>query len=310
MRLQRPLLLEPEYRPYIWGGSRLRPGVTPTAEAWVVYEGDRIASGPFTGQTLAQVAAQAGPALLGQAPARPGFPVLIKLLDCAQWLSVQVHPDDAQAAALEGPGAVGKTEAWHVLEAAPGAQLIAGLQPGVTRARLAQALQAGGLLELVQYQSIQAGDTLLLNAGTLHALGPGLLLYELQQSSDITYRAYDWGRPATAHRPLHLEKSLAAIHLEATARPQPRPALQAGAARLCQAPYFTLELLEVQGQALGLDTQGASFHALTVISGAVELRAAGATLLLERFDTAVTPADCGAYTLQPTPGGQVLKASL
>ena len=117
----------------MWGGDRLRPGHNPTAEAWVIWENDRIETGPLAGKTLGEAAQEFGSALLGQkAVARTGmrFPLLIKLLDCAQWLSLQVHPNDEQALRLEGPGQFGKTEAWHVLEAQAGATLIAGVKPG------------------------------------------------------------------------------------------------------------------------------------------------------------------------------------
>src|SRR5690242_6726517 len=135
MTLNSFLKLEPVYRDYVWGGDRLRPGHAPTAEAWVVWEGDHIESGPLTGRPLGEAAAEHGQALLGRkAVAKTGdrFPLLIKLLDCAQWLSLQVHPNDALAVKLEGVGQFGKTEAWHVLDAKPDAKLIAGLKPDIS----------------------------------------------------------------------------------------------------------------------------------------------------------------------------------
>ena len=140
MRLNAPLQLIPEFREYVWGGQRLRPGQV-TAEAWVLYEGNRIAGGEAAGLTLAQLVEQYGAALLGHAGAqRAGgrFPLLVKLLDCAQWLSLQVHPNDAQAVELEGAGQNGKTEAWHILQAGEGAQIIAGMRAG------GRAFPAGG----------------------------------------------------------------------------------------------------------------------------------------------------------------------
>ncbi len=127
--MSQPFRLTPEYRDYVWGGDKLRPGIVPTAEAWAVYENDLIETGPWAGSTLGQVAAEHGESLLGERVLRQTgrrFPLLIKLLDCAQWLSLQVHPNDEQAVKLEGPGFFGKTEAWHVLDAQPGAELIAG----------------------------------------------------------------------------------------------------------------------------------------------------------------------------------------
>ena len=211
MDLSHALQLVPEYRDYVWGGQRLRPGRL-TAEAWVVYEGDRIASGPLAGRTLAEVAAGDPAGLLGErAVRRTGtrFPLLIKILDCAQWLSLQVHPDDECAVRLEGPGHFGKTEAWHVLDAGPGSQIIAGMRPETTAEALAQAIRGGTILDWVQYQEVRPGDTVFMPTRTIHAYGPGLLLYEVQQTSDITYRVFDWNRPMTRGRILHIDKSLA-----------------------------------------------------------------------------------------------------
>jgi mannose-6-phosphate isomerase len=312
MKLSAPFQLIPQYRDYLWGGQRLRPGL-PTAEAWVVYEHDQIASGPFAGRTLAEAAAQDAIGLLGaHTVTRTGarFPLLIKILDCAQWLSLQVHPDDAAAERLEGPGCFGKTEAWHVLDAAPDAQLIAGMRPGTTAEALAAAIRDGTILDFVQYQAVQAGDTVFMPARTIHALGPGLLIYEVQQTSDLTYRVFDWNRPATPGRVLHIEKSLAVADPSAAAPARPAPALVAGEeAELVACPYFTLDLIVGREQAIAGDTAGQTFHALTVIEGAAEVVARDGALRLNRFDSAVIPAACGAYEIRPLDGCRVLKAS-
>jgi mannose-6-phosphate isomerase len=311
MHLSFPFQLIPQYRDYLWGGHRLRPGRL-TAEAWAVYEGDRIASGPLAGQALAEVATADPIGLLGaRAVARTGarFPLLIKLLDCAQWLSVQVHPDDEAAVRLEGPGHFGKTEAWHILDAAPEAQLIAGMRPETTAEALAEAIRGGTILDWVQYQAVRPGDTVFMPARTIHALGPGLLVYEVQQTSDLTYRVFDWNRPATPGRVLHIEKSLAVADPSASAPAQPAPALAGGErAELVSCPYFTLVLLAAGERPIGLDTGGETFHALTVIEGAAEVVAAGGALRLGRFDSAVVPAACGAYEIRPLAGCRVLKA--
>ncbi len=217
------LQLIPEYRDYVWGGQRLRPG-TLTAEAWIVYEGDRVANGPLQGKTLAEVAQQLGADLLGQnAMTRTGtrFPLLVKILDCNDWLSVQVHPNDEQARRMEGPDQFGKTEAWHILGAADDAQLIAGVKEGTTAEALAAAIRNGTIVDHVQYHTAHTGDTIFMPAGTLHALGPGLLVYEVQQTSDITYRIFDWNRPASAGRALHLEQSVAVTNPRGTGQVQP-----------------------------------------------------------------------------------------
>jgi mannose-6-phosphate isomerase len=308
------LRLIPEYHYRVWGGRRLKPDADqPVGEAWIVYENNRIADGRYAGQTLAALAAELGAALLGEAVvARTGtrFPLLIKLLDCNDWLSIQVHPNDAQAVALEGPGHFGKTEAWHVLEASPGARLIAGVRPGTKPDDLARAIREGSVLELVQHRSVRAGDTVFTPAGTLHALGPGLLIYEVQQTSDITYRVWDWNRPASAGRALHIEQALAVTDPEANGQVHPlRPMLDADAQRLVACPYFTLDLLASNADTLALDTDGQSFHALTVIQGRAIVESNDHAAPLGRFETVVVPAACRAYQIRPLEPIRVLKAS-
>ena len=308
------LWLTPEYRDYVWGGSRLRPGHVLTAEAWVIYEGDRIASGPLAGRTLGEAAAEYGEALLGRrAVQRTGtrFPVLIKLLDCAQWLSLQVHPNDEQAVRLGGPGQFGKTEAWHLLEAEPGAEILCGLRPGTTRAVLERAVRRGTILDWMQRLTIQAGDTIFLKPGLIHALGPGVLVYEVQQTSDITYRVFDWNRPATQGRQLHIEQALAVADVSAAGQIIPSPPLADGDLReLVACPYFALQLLAGQTNSITLDTGGESFHALTLVEGKVHVEGPGWRRELNRFETVVIPAACGSYQVQPRGSFRALKASV
>jgi mannose-6-phosphate isomerase len=307
------LQLVPEYRDYVWGGSRLKPGTAPIAEAWVVYAHDRIAAGLYAGQTLAQVAAHLGAELLGEPVLKQTgtqFPLLIKLLDCAQWLSLQVHPDDEQARRLEGPEFFGKTEAWHVLEAEADGQLIAGLKPGTSAETLAQAIRAGTIIDWAHYLPVRAGDSIFMRPGTIHALGPGLLIYEVQQTSDLTYRVWDWNRPQTGRRVLHIEKSLAVANPAATGEIVPRPPMPAdGGQTLIACPYFTLALFSAKGP-LALDTHGLTFHALTVIEGQVEVACGDECVPLRRFETVVVPAATGAYQLRPVGAGRVLRASV
>ncbi len=303
MALKSFLKLTPEFRDYMWGGDRLRPGFNPTAEAWVVWESDRIANGALAGKILSEVASEFGVALLGEkAVSRTGsrFPLLIKLLDCAQWLSLQVHPNDEQAIRLEGPNQFGKTEAWHVLEAQSDAKLIAGVKSGTTEAELADSIHNGTVAEYSQYVSVSTGDTIFMSAGTLHALGPGLLIYEVQQTSDWTYRVYDWGRPQTETRRLHIDKSIQVTRPDFSAPVIPMPALQEGTANLLvQCDYFTLELLAASSQPIHFDTHGETFHAITVIEGKVLLQTADEHVELEKMQTALVPASLGVYDFVP-----------
>ncbi|BCX04350.1 MAG: mannose-6-phosphate isomerase [Candidatus Roseilinea sp.] len=308
------LRLLPEYHHRVWGGRRLKPDADqPVGEAWIVYEHNRIAAGRYAGRTPAELARELGAALLGESVvAHTGarFPLLIKLLDCNDWLSIQVHPDDAQAVALEGPGHFGKTEAWYVLEATPGAQLIAGVKPGVNPDALRRAIRDGSVLELVQHQTVRAGDTVFMPAGTLHALGPGLLIYEVQQTSDITYRVWDWNRPASAGRALHIEQSLVVTDPGATGQVRHlRPMLDTDAQQLVACSYFTLDLLASRSETLALDTDLQSFHALTVIAGRVIVESRDASVTLDRFESVIVPAANRLYQVRPLTPARVLKAS-
>jgi mannose-6-phosphate isomerase len=309
MTLREGLRLEAAYHERVWGGQRLQPGPRPIGEAWIVHEANRVAGGAHGGRTLAELAAAHGEALLGRRPPAQGsarFPLLIKILDARDWLSVQVHPNDEQAARLEGPGHLGKTEAWHILAADPGAQLICGLRTGTTREALATAIREGSVTDLARYLEVVAGDTLFIGAGTLHALGPGLLLYEVQQTSDITYRVFDWNRPLSAGRALHIEQSLAVTNPDICGEVQPRPNGPAGTPQpLVACPYFILE--EIVGPAT-LDTGGESFHALTVIGGETTVAGEGWRQRLAPYESVVVPAACGGYTLAASANARTLLA--
>ncbi len=309
------LQLIPEYRDYVWGGQRLRPG-TLTAEAWVVYENDRIANGPLAGKTLGEAAQEMGAALLGENPLRctgTRFPVLIKLLDCNEWLSVQVHPNDEQAAQMEGPDQFGKTEAWYILEAQADAKLVAGVRAGTSADVLAQSIRSGTIADHVEYHTIHTGDTVFMPAGTLHALGPGALVYEVQETSDLTYRIYDWGRPQRAGRMLHIEQSIAVTRPQATGQVQPSLDLQpTDQKQLVQCPYFTLEILAAQAEPLQLDTRGQSFHAITLIAGQGAIECGDERVTLNQFETVLVAASARSYQLRPIgPHGlRALKSSV
>jgi mannose-6-phosphate isomerase len=314
MELNSFLKLTPSYRDYVWGGERLRPGHYPTAEAWVVWEGDVIETGPLAGKTLGEIAQEHGEALLGAkttSRTETRFPLLIKLLDCAQWLSLQVHPNNQLALELEGQGQFGKTEAWHILDAEPDAKLIAGLKPNTPPDQLAESIRNGTVIDHVQYVNVEQGDTVFMPAGTLHALGPGLLVYEVQQTSDWTYRVYDWGRPATEKRPLHIEKSIRATQADFAALITPSPATGDGTRHvLVESNYFLLEMLSAKSNPIELDTGGETFHAITVIEGRALLQAGDERLELDTFQTAVVPAQVGSYQFHPLVDCRVLKSGV
>ena len=304
------LRLSIDYRERVWGGQRLRPGAHPIGEAWIIHEGNRVVGGPYADRTLADLSSALGAELLGFVPlARTGnrFPLLIKILDCQDWLSVQVHPNDAEALRLEGPGHFGKTEAWNILEATPGARLIAGVKPGTTRAALAAAIQSGKVLEVAASVDVAAGDTVMMPAGTLHALGPGLLVYEVQQSSDITYRVWDWDRPAAAGRSVHIAQSIAVTDPGMAPSLVRATAARPGEAReLTRCPYFVLESRVLGRNPVACDPLRESFHAVTAVEGQIEVSQAGQTTTLARFESVVIPAFAGPYLLRGAPSGSVL----
>jgi mannose-6-phosphate isomerase len=304
--------LEPQFREYVWGGRQLRPGKV-TAEAWIVHEGNNINSAPFFGKTLAQAAEEAGAALLGRRSLeRTGkrFPLLIKLLDCADWLSLQVHPNDEQAARLEGAGEFGKTEAWHILDASPEAEILCGFRPGVSSEEIYRSVRDSTILNHIQHIPMRKGDTVFIPAGTVHALGPGLLVYEVQQTSNTTYRVFDWNRPASAGRKIHIEQSLTVLDPAASGRPLPLSAFRDGGQDdLVQCPYFTLSVLTLENKSMTLNTGNEFFHSLTVIEGNVRICGEGWETIKQCYETALIPASAGTYTLIPQARTRILKSS-
>jgi mannose-6-phosphate isomerase len=203
-------------------GKKIPEGTV--AEAWEISAHPngvcKVASGPCAGKGLDELVRETGPALLGSSvheKHRGQFPVLIKLIDVNSLASVQVHPDDASAKRLEG-WPRGKTEAWYIISRAPEARFSLGLVPGVTPQKFQEALQAGRVQDLLLSPEVRSGDCLFVPPGTVHAAGNGVLLLEVQQSSDITYRVYDWDRvdQKGSRRELHIEKALQVIDFSAS----------------------------------------------------------------------------------------------
>ena len=309
---QRLFPLEPQYHERVWGGQRLRAATPPVGEAWVAGEGSRVTAGPHAGASVGELSAQDPQALLGEAARLGGrFPLLIKLLDCADWLSVQVHPNDEQARRMVGPGEFGKTEAWHFLEVEPGAAILAGVREGTTPEELRRAILAGEVMEVSQRREPREGETLFIPAGTLHALGPGLLLYEVQQTSDTTYRVYDWDRPASAGRQLHLQESAEVTDAHAQAQLTPPPAPGETEFRVVTCPLFALDVLALEGGAASHgDPAGQSPHLLTVTEGEIRVTCGDETRTLGQYDTVLVGAAAGAYEMRANGAARVLRASV
>jgi mannose-6-phosphate isomerase len=211
MRDLYPLLLRPEFHERVWGSRNLSPiysqavGEKPVGEAWLTGDQCHVANGPLAGRTLGELTVEAGARLLGEAPEPRRFPLLIKFLFPKDRLSVQVHPDNEAAAHVGEP--CGKTECWYVLQAEPGAQIALGLKPGIGKQEVESAIRETRLEHLLNWIDVRAGDMYYVDAGTVHAIGPGSIIVETQQNSDTTYRLYDYGRP----RELHVERGLRSL---------------------------------------------------------------------------------------------------
>jgi mannose-6-phosphate isomerase len=306
-----PILVERRLSRRLWGGTRLArylglAGATdgePLAESWQVYGGNEILNGRFKGRTLAEAAAAGGAALLGTASlGRYGtaVPLLAKFIDAAQPLSIQVHPDDAYALSREaGSGHLGKAEAWYIVDAAPDSEIIWGFREPMTAERVRQAVQAGELESFVNRIPASAGDVIYNPEGTVHAIGAGLFLFEIQQASDLTYRLYDYDRRGADGRPreLHLDKALEVANLNAGRLAKVAP-LELGSGRrlLVESRHFAMEAI-VPDVRIGLATSAASLEYLTVTRGEVKLDWHAGELDLPAGTSVVLPATLGEYRL-------------
>lgn len=312
-----PLRFQPLLRRYLWGGRRLQTmlgkniGEETCAESWEIVDrgADQsvVVHGRLAGWTLHQLISRHGPEMLGRHYPQERFPLLLKLLDCQQDLSVQVHPNDQQAAKLDPPD-LGKTEAWVVLHADPGSRIYAGLRSGVDRRELERSIAEGCITECLHWFQPNAGDCVFIPAGTVHALGAGLVVAEIQQASDTTFRLYDWDRvgPDGMPRPLHVQQALDVIDYETgPVRPEPLPMPDGPAIqRLVECDKFILERRAFHtSQRLG---EGDGFHLVAVVGG----RFSVADATLSPGDVMLLPAAADAIRCQPMDRAVVLDITL
>jgi mannose-6-phosphate isomerase len=295
-----PFRLAPWFSPRPWGKKDLRPWYVdtgakePVGEAWLTGPQSVVETGAFAGMTLAAVAAESGEALLG-AEGGVEFPLLVKLLFPNDKLSVQVHPDDAHAQAMGQ--ARGKTECWYVLEAEPGATIMLGLKQGATPDAVRASIANGTLEELMEFVPVQVGDMVFVDAGTVHAIGPGVVLLETQQTSDTTFRMYDYGRP----RELHVEDALRVMKLH-TAAGKVQPRAMDGFMRLIAQKYFVVDRYDVgKWSEATVPIEGAGclvgLSGTAVVTGGPE----GQVELLPGR-AVVVPADYGSVTVETDTG--------
>jgi mannose-6-phosphate isomerase len=298
------------FKRYLWGGRRLSTVLgkpigegNDYAESWEVADHQHgqsiVAAGPLAGTTLHELVTSRGPELLGRYAPQSRFPLIFKFLDCQRDLSVQVHPNDAAAARLHPPD-FGKTEAWVILDALPGSRVFAGLKPGCDRAALAAAVRIGGVEPWLHSFEARAGQCIFIPAGTVHALGAGLLVAEIQQASDTTYRLYDWGRvgPDGKPRKLHIEEALGAIDesaVEVSPR-QPTPTERPQIERLVACDKFIVDRWTLSRvESIGGDDR---FHLVSVLGGALGVET-DPPLVLSRGQTMLFPASLAASALCP-----------
>ena len=306
-----PLTFDPVFKDYPWGGRNLETKLGRAIPEGIVAESWEIAAhrngssvvnlGPLQGKTLPEVQALLGELLLGDrndaALAADKFPLLIKILDANRWLSIQVHPDDAYGLAHEGEP--GKTEMWVVLHAEPGAELIYGFAPGMTRTQYAAVIGTDASVDGLHRVAVKPGDVIFVPSGTIHALGPGVMVAEIQQNSDTTYRIWDWGRP----RPLHLEKSLDVLNFEQVTPGPAKPTVlldEEGLRieHLVACPYFDTERITLPAghEFYGL-CDGSTFEIWAVLQGAVMLTSDAAPVTLKAVQWVLLPAELGEYQL-------------
>ncbi|MBL8693852.1 MAG: class I mannose-6-phosphate isomerase [Planctomycetes bacterium] len=308
-----PLLFERRLLEKVWGAQRLRgilgfelPNGKPIGESWELSDHpsgeSRIRNGRFAGQTLREVMQQFGSEILGDAaPAAGGrFPLLVKFVDTSDRLSVQVHPDDAAAARL-GERDGGKNEAWLVVHAEPDARLWVGPAEGKTLADLEAAANAAQVVACLREIRPRAGDVVPIPAGTVHAIGAGLTICEIQQTSDVTYRVYDWDRPASPARPLHRAQSFAVARFDRPASVV-RPEVVAHGAgwRRCALPSpgsFSWELFESRVP-LDVPLRGRCATAM-VLAGEVNF---GSGARARPGEAVLLPASMRAARLEPVLG--------
>ena len=321
-----PLEPAPILKRIRWGGTNLGallnkdlgPG-TDWAESWEVADhGDDqtvLTAGRYAGWPLGRLVRERPAELFGRHATTGGgsprtqFPLLIKFLDAADTLSVQVHPDDAKARTYD-PDENGKTEAWVIVHAEPGAVLYAGLKRGTTPEALRTASEAGTVADLLHRFEVNPGDCVFIPAGTVHAIGAGVVLAEIQQSSDLTFRLYDWGYrdPDGNPRQIHLDESIACTDFARgpvdPVKPRPLPGPAARSERLVEGEYFVIDR-HVADRPFAVPHED-RFRVLMTLAGTGTLSGEHEPIALRPGKTVLVPADCEPLTVEPGPDGVTL----
>lgn len=303
------LKLNPVFKDYIWGGTRLRDDfglktdINPVAEGWMLAchkDGmNTIDGGEYDGKTLESVIKEGGKSKIAGTNSEkfPYFPVLIKLIDAKDNLSVQVHPDNEYAARVEHE--FGKTEMWYVLDAAPGATLIYGFKNKIGKEEFKQAIESNTLLDVLNVVEVKKGDMFFIEAGTVHAIGKGALIAEIQQNSNSTYRVYDYGRLGKDGKPreLHIQKAIDVSKTEPAkygTKPFGKKEEISGGTRqmLTECPLFSVYNYELCGK-VELNANEESFNHILVVDGSGKIGGRE----FKKGDSFFVPANYGNYEI-------------
>ena len=302
--MNKPVLLTPAFKDYLWGGTKLRDiygkkcDLNPIAESWELSahkDGQStIASGEYTGLTLAEYIEKCGREILGtKGMAFDNFPILIKFIDAKGYLSIQVHPSDEYA--LKNEGEYGKTEVWYVMSAEEGAALYYGFKQEITREEYRRRIEDNTITDVLNKVEAKAGDVFFIQPGTVHAIGAGLLICEIQQNSNTTYRVYDFGRVGADGKPreLHIDKAIAVSQLTpSVSADSSSAAVQKDgytSRTIAECKYFTSERIEVEKSA-EISVDKTSFRSVVLTDGAAVLEMNGTQLTLKAGDSVFIPA--------------------
>lgn len=297
-----PVKLHAVCKDYIWGGTKLKTEFNKktdsekAAESWELSahpDGESVVcTGEHKGKTLREYIADCGEEILGENCREfKNFPMLIKLIDAADKLSVQVHPNDEYA--LEHEGEYGKTEMWYVVDCDDGASLYFGVRESVSKEVFKEKIDNGTVEEILNRVPVKKGDVFFIESGTVHAIGAGILICEVQQNSNTTYRVYDYKRKGKdgKERELHVEKALEVSSLTPS-KNRERVKISENAERVAECKYFTTDVYDVNGEcAIPVDTS--SFVSIVVIDGAVKLSVNGAAISAKKGESVFVPAQKG-----------------
>lgn len=305
-----PFRFNPVYKDYLWGGGRipelfnrdLPDGIY--AESWEISthpDGTTtIANGPLAGKSLSDLLPEQKEELLGTNVKGDDFPLLIKLIDARDTLSVQVHPNDGNAEAVGGQP---KTEMWYFLDGDGSALIYCGLKPGIGKEEFLQAIENKTFADILQAIPAHKGEAAFVPGGRIHAIGAGCMILEVQQNSNTTYRIYDWGRVGADGKPreLHIDKALEVIDWENNEDPLCTP----NGTEIKTSPYFRLDRFELSDEQI-FPMSGKSFHALFIAEGSAELSWDGGEETLETGQSWLLPACTGEYVVRPNGAATLL----